>query len=147
MAGFQCLLVWRLHSPSSYRNLVWLGQHSLKGATGDGQPSSQPGPLLLPTPGYSGAPSGSGPEKKSVNRVRQDSRRWSERWGRWISDTDTSDSQAKCNCWTCMPGADVNKSRFSSKAGCASRMLKGGEREKKVANMNCRNTMTSLMLT
>lgn len=79
-AGSQCHLLQRPHNPSSCRNLVWWTQQNLRGVAGAGQPVSGPGSLLsassqlLQASGHSEAPPGSGPKKKSVNRVRQDHR-------------------------------------------------------------------------
>lgn len=74
-AGSQCPLAQRPHSLSSCRSLVWW-----RLAAGAGRPVSGPGSQLsalsqlLQASGHSGAPSGSDPKKKSVNRVRQDHR-------------------------------------------------------------------------
>ncbi len=76
-AGSQCHLVQRLHSPSSCSDLVWWRQQNPRGAAGAGRPASGPGSLLsassqlLQASGHSAAPPGSGPKKKSVNRVRR----------------------------------------------------------------------------
>lgn len=82
--GSQCHSAQRPHSPFSCRNSVWRKYQNLRGAAGARRPVSGPGsPLsalgqLLQAPGYSAAPPGSGPKKKSVNRVRRGHRGGSE---------------------------------------------------------------------
>lgn len=74
--GSQRRLVQRPHSPFSCRSLVCWRQQSLRGEAGAGRPVSGPGSPLsalsqpLQASGHSGGPIGSGPKKKSVNRVR-----------------------------------------------------------------------------
>lgn len=85
--GSQCRLVQRLHSPFSCKNLVWQRDQNLGGVAEAGWtvsgPESRPSALnqLLQASGYSAAPPGSGPKKKSVNRVRQGHSRGSDSKG------------------------------------------------------------------
>lgn len=93
--GSQCHLAQRLHSPSSCRMLWWRYQN-LRGAAEGRGPGSGPGsPLsalsqLWQASGRSGAPTGSGPEKKSVDRVRRGHRggkvKVRDKVGGWVKE-------------------------------------------------------------